>query len=48
MGKLNKAIAETMHLSHKTVSTYKTRLMKKLGINSTVHLRDFAKRNHLI
>ncbi|PMQ11699.1 Virulence factors putative positive transcription regulator BvgA [Pseudomonas sp. AD21] len=47
-GKANKAIAEDMHLSHKTVSTYKTRLMKKLGTNSAVHLRDFAKRNHLI
>jgi two-component system response regulator EvgA len=47
-GKANKLIAEDMHLSHKTVSTYKTRLMKKLGINSTVHLREFAKRNHLL
>ncbi|MHB2138228.1 response regulator [Pseudomonas monsensis] len=47
-GKPNKTIAENMHLSHKTVSTYKTRLMKKLGISSAVHLRDFAKRNHLI
>jgi two-component system response regulator EvgA len=47
-GKANKAIAEDMHLSHKTISTYKTRLMKKLGVCSAVHLRDFAKRNHLI
>jgi two-component system response regulator EvgA len=47
-GKTNTAIAEDMHLSHKTVSTYKTRLMKKLGVTATVHLRDFAKRNHLI
>ncbi|WLH37549.1 response regulator transcription factor [Pseudomonas sp. FP2196] len=47
-GKANKAIAEDMHLSHKTISTYKTRLMKKLGVSSAVHLRDFAKRNHLI
>ena len=48
LGKSNKAIAEDMHLSHKTVSTYKTRLMTKLGVASAVHLRDFAKRNHLI
>ncbi|MGF6399481.1 two-component system response regulator EvgA [Pseudomonas frederiksbergensis] len=47
-GKSNKAIAELMHLSHKTVSTYKTRLIEKLGVNAAVHLRDFAKRNHLI
>jgi two-component system response regulator EvgA len=44
----NKAIAEVMHLSHKTVSTYKTRLIEKLNVDSSVHLRDFAKRNHLI
>ncbi|MFI8223776.1 response regulator [Pseudomonas sp. NPDC085632] len=48
LGKSNKAIAEEMHLSYKTVSTYKTRLMKKLGVSSAVHLRDFAKRNHVI
>lgn len=47
-GMSNKAIAEIMHLSHKTVSTYKTRLTEKLNIGSPVHLRDFAKRNHLI
>lgn len=47
-GRSNKAIAELMHLSHKTVSTYKTRLIEKLGVNAAVHLRDFAKRNHLI
>ncbi|WP_166219906.1 response regulator transcription factor [Pseudomonas atagonensis] len=47
-GKLNKTIAEEMHLSHKTISTYKTRLMKKLGVRSVVHLRGFALRNHLL
>ncbi|MGG7674577.1 response regulator [Pseudomonas sp. WC2] len=47
-GKPNKTIAEDMLLSHKTISTYKTRLMKKLGLNSVVHLRGFAKRNQLI
>ncbi|MDR6918806.1 two-component system response regulator EvgA [Pseudomonas sp. 3296] len=47
-GTANKAIAEAMHLSHKTVSTYKTRLIEKLSVQSAVHLRDFAIRNHLI
>ncbi|MET1067977.1 MAG: response regulator transcription factor [Pseudomonas prosekii] len=47
-GLSNKAIAEVMHLSHKTVSTYKTRLIEKLRVSSAVHLREFAKRNHLI
>lgn len=44
----NKAIAEIMNLSHKTVSTYKTRLVEKLNIESKVHLREFAMRNQLI
>ncbi|MHC8327924.1 response regulator [Pseudomonas sp. LB1P83] len=44
----NKEIAVLMHLSHKTVSTYKTRLIEKLGLSSAVHVRDFAIRNHLI
>ncbi|MCF4994527.1 response regulator [Pseudomonas syringae] len=47
-GMANKDIAELMILSIKTVSTYKHRLMTKLGVGSTVHLRDFATRNHLI
>ena len=47
-GMSNKVIGELMHLSHKTVSTYKTRLVEKLGVNAAVHLRDFAKRNRLI
>jgi two-component system response regulator EvgA len=44
----NKTIADIMHLSHKTVSTYKTRLTEKLNVDSSVHLRDLARRNHLI
>ncbi|TPG78534.1 response regulator transcription factor [Pseudomonas arsenicoxydans] len=47
-GDANKVIAEKLYLSHKTVSTYKTRLIEKLGVQSAVHLRDFALRNHLI
>jgi two-component system response regulator EvgA len=47
-GMSNKAIAALMNLSHKTVSTYKTRLIEKLSVDSAVHLRDFAKRNNLI
>jgi two-component system response regulator EvgA len=47
-GSTNKEIAEVMLLSHKTVSTYKTRLIEKLNVKSAVHLRDLAKRNHVI
>ncbi|MDN4544818.1 response regulator transcription factor [Pseudomonas sp. C32] len=47
-GLSNKQIAEIMHLSFKTVSTYKTRLIEKINVKSLVHLRDFALRNGLI
>lgn len=48
LGKPNKDIAMEMNLSHKTISTYKTRLMLKLGVSSLVVLREFARRNHLL
>jgi len=47
-GTSNKEIAEISHVSHKTVSTYKTRLTEKLNVKSSVHLRDLAQRHHLI
>jgi two-component system, NarL family, response regulator EvgA len=47
-GWTNKEIAKSMILSHKTVSTYKTRLIEKLKVTSAVHLRDLAKRNDVI
>ncbi|EJM26469.1 response regulator transcription factor [Pseudomonas sp. GM25] len=46
-GESNKHIALKMNLSHKTISTYKTRLMLKLGVSSLVVLREFVKRNGL-
>ncbi|MEX5548076.1 response regulator transcription factor [Pseudomonas pergaminensis] len=48
LGLGNKDIARDMLLSHKTVSTYKTRLKEKLRMDSVVHLAKFAQRNHLI
>lgn len=48
LGWNNKEIGDKMLLSNKTVSTYKARLMEKLGLKSLVHLSDFAKRNDLI
>ncbi|APC18402.1 DNA-binding response regulator [Pseudomonas frederiksbergensis] len=48
LGFRNQEIANVMNLSHKTISTYKTRLIEKLNVKSLVHLVDFAKRNHLI
>ncbi|MBV4551063.1 response regulator transcription factor [Pseudomonas sp. SWRI102] len=47
MGMRGKDIAEALFLSPKTVSTYKTRLLEKLGLNSLVGLSEFAKRNQL-
>ncbi|QVW21616.1 response regulator transcription factor [Pseudomonas hormoni] len=44
----NKEIADLMNLSPKTTSTYKTRLLEKLNVESNVHLSELAKRNHLI
>ncbi|PBJ08940.1 Virulence factors putative positive transcription regulator BvgA [Pseudomonas ogarae] len=47
MGMRGKDIAESLFLSPKTVSTYKTRLLEKLGLQSLVGLSEFAKRNHI-
>lgn len=46
-GYTNKQISEMLLLSNKTVSTYKVRLLQKLGISSLIDLADFAKRNSL-
>jgi two-component system response regulator EvgA len=43
-GKNNKEIAEQLFISHKTVSTYKSRLMDKLKTRNQVDLIDFARR----
>lgn len=41
-GKRNNDIADELHISHKTVSTYKTRIFKKLEINNDVQLFIYA------
>lgn len=46
-GYSNKQIGDKLFLSNKTVSTYKTRLLHKLGAHSLVDLAEFAKRNSL-
>ncbi|WP_462214707.1 LuxR C-terminal-related transcriptional regulator, partial [Klebsiella pneumoniae] len=43
----NMQIASEMHISSKTVSTYKGRLMEKLGCKSLVDLFSFANRNKI-
>lgn len=41
-------IAEKLHVSNKSISTYKRRIMTKLGLSNTIDLIDFARRNHVI
>jgi two-component system response regulator EvgA len=40
-------IGSKMNISNKTVSTYKVRLMDKLGCGSLLELYDFAQRNKI-
>jgi two-component system response regulator EvgA len=46
-GRTNKGISSEMLLSAKTVSTYRSRLLAKLELQSVVQLASFAKRNYL-
>lgn len=47
-GKSSAAIGETLHLSPKTVATYRCRLMKKLGVSDVPSLVRLAMRHKLI
>ncbi|MBD8453646.1 acid-sensing system DNA-binding response regulator EvgA [Serratia rubidaea] len=46
-GMENVRIAGKMNISNKTVSTYKTRLMEKIGCKTQLELFEFARRNNL-
>jgi len=47
-GMSNKSIATRLGLSDKTVSTYKTRVLDKLGVSSLAALIEFATLNNLV
>lgn len=47
-GMSNKSIAARLNLSDKTVSTYKTRVLDKLGVSSLAALIEYATLNNLI
>jgi two-component system, NarL family, invasion response regulator UvrY len=47
-GKTVSQIAEELHLSAKTVSTYRARLLEKMNMASTAELMRYAFRNHLV
>lgn len=40
-------IAAQLHVSNKSISTYKRRIMVKLGFSKTLEMIEFAKRNNL-
>ncbi len=48
LGYSNKAIGDKMLLSNKTISTYKTRILRKISADSFLELVDFAKRNNIV
>ena len=41
-------IANTLNLSVKTVSTYRTRVLQKMGKHSNAELIQYSIRNHLV
>ncbi|MDQ6807804.1 MAG: response regulator transcription factor [Verrucomicrobiota bacterium] len=47
-GKSGKEIASELSISFKTVSTYRTRLMDKLGVHSNAQLAQYAAREDLV
>lgn len=47
-GMANKDIAEKMMLSSKTISSYKYRIMEKLGVSTFLELVEVAKRENII
>ena len=44
----NQQISDMLHISNKTVATYKTRVFDKLGINNIADLILFCRNNHII
>ena len=47
-GKTVTQIAEELHLSAATVSTYRTRVLEKMNMATTAELMRYAFRNHLV
>jgi DNA-binding NarL/FixJ family response regulator len=47
-GKGNQEIARSLLISEKTVSTYKSRLMEKMQLNSVAELVRYAVENHIL
>lgn len=48
LGRTTSQIAEELHLSVSTVSTYRARILEKLGMTTTAELIQYALRNHVV
>jgi DNA-binding NarL/FixJ family response regulator len=48
LGKTISQIAEELHLSVTTVSTYRARMLEKMGMTTNAELMRYALRNRLI
>jgi len=48
LGKSNREIAETYHISTKTIDTYRARLLKKLTLRNNAELTRFAIQNGIV
>jgi two-component system, NarL family, response regulator EvgA len=47
LGLSNNEISAKLHISNKTVATYKSRLFEKLGVINIADLVNFCRRNHI-
>jgi len=48
LGRTVNQIAEELHLSGSTVSTYRARILEKMNMTTTAELMHYALRNHLV
>ncbi|MND07586.1 Response regulator UvrY [compost metagenome] len=47
-GRTVKEIAEELSLSSKTISTYRARILEKLGVKNSAEITQYAIRNQLV
>lgn len=47
-GKTIKEISESLHISSKTVSTYRTRILEKMHFKNNAHIMQYSIKNNLI
>ena len=47
-GMTNKAVADALYISNKTVSTHKTHIMQKLSLHNTAEIVLYAVRKKII